>query len=108
MSADIFDSLFSLVEFSAEKLVSFAKNDHGYVGDDGAYSVTYFSDLDEFEKAHEMRDIPEGMVEIACYGQDSVLVSETDYLHALQRYLENGGQPKLAQEIQRLSLLKND
>lgn len=84
----ILHPLFSLAEFSPEKLALFAQNSNGYAGDDGACSLTYPGDLDELEKLQDGREIPRGMVRVSCYGYQDELITEAEYLLALQEFLE--------------------
>lgn len=84
--------MLSLVEFSLEKLVELSEKNCGFMGDDGAYGVTYPHDVTEYDIEHEGRlEIPLGMVEIHFWdnGEQSIMVSLKEYIDGLKLFLTN-------------------
>lgn len=82
-------------------LTEFAKRRHGY-STDGYFSVTYPSDLDEYDRLQDS-SIPEGHIEVeAGYGKHNAKgykLSEADYLDLLRQYLRIKGRGDLAEKL---------
>jgi hypothetical protein len=76
-------------------LATFATNRHGFGDTDGGFGVTYPGDLDEYDHAVGVDDIPSGYIEV--YGLwgaprgDSLLVRESLYLELLAGILAEAG-----------------
>ncbi len=101
---DIIDERISDIGFTPDDLVNYAESGHGYMADEGFFGVTYPDDLDEYEKVHDGRNIPNGMVEIDYWdGEDiEVLISLSDYLHCLIKYLEKIGETSLVERVNKI------
>lgn len=83
------------------RLIEFAKKRHGY-STDGYFSVSYPSDLDEYDRT-QGSSIPEGHIEVeAGYGEPNTKcykLPEADYLDILRQYLRIRGRGDLAEKI---------
>jgi hypothetical protein len=99
--------MLSLVEFSLEKLVEFSEKNCGFMGDDGAYGLTYPHDVTEYDIKHEGRlEIPQGMVEIHYWdnGEQSIIVSLKEYIDGLKLFLKNKLQMDLFERVSKIKI----
>ena len=90
-------------------LASFAVARHGFGDTDGGFGVTYPGDLDEYDRAVEGVNIPDGFVEVYGHwgppGGYSLLIRESTYLEILAGVLVAKG---LHSEAARVEALRGD
>jgi hypothetical protein len=103
---EIILEVLSLVEFNYERLVSFAEEGKGFMGDEGAYGLTYPENLDKYDKEVEGRSIPEGMIEVHYWdnGEQSILVPLKEYISTLREFLASKGDAKLSQRVDKIKI----